>query len=489
MADSHHTRRSLYSHQREWMAIAASIVGLCVFVVVIGIVTLSLRERLRAQIVSRDAAVLSSVAQFETKRARATKSDYETFLANESMEDRLLEALLDVSSLNGVVALRVFDANGNFLDAAPSAFVRGGVDETDLVLLRALKPAGHFHPNARLDDYFYPSKNTTVASESRTVPLLEVVVPIYETGGKLQGVGQFLLDGAPTQAAFAELDRNLVKQAGLALSAAFVLGCGLIGWSFWNLHRGNLLLLARTRELARANRELSLRSRVAALGSITANLLHGLKNPLASLSMYVAERRRLGEGTDEGLADADEAARRMGRMIEESVAILAQDAGDERFDYTLVEIGEVVLNRCNPTSKAKGVLLEQCSIPDVVIDNRRGNLLALAAVNLTQNAVEATPQGGKVELKWSLSQDRKRVILTVADSGCGLPENMHRDPFKTVRSSKKGGSGVGLAIAAQLVKQMDGELTLAYTGEKGTAFSICLSTEPSTFPVKNDTSM
>jgi nitrogen-specific signal transduction histidine kinase len=60
----------------------------------------------------------------------------------------------------------------------------------------------------------------------------------------------------------------------------------------------------------------------------------------------------------------------------------------------------------------------------------------------------------------------------VADTGRGLPEALRVDPFHPVKSGKKGGSGVGLAIAAHLAGQADAGLTLENTGASGTVFAL-----------------
>jgi signal transduction histidine kinase len=449
-------------------ALVLSLAGLTVFAAVVALVAILLRERLRTQIVARDAAVLSSVTALEMDRARALNTNYALYLGGTG-EDALLSALLNVSRLDGVVALRVFDGEGHFVDAAPTNFVVGGLSTEDLSTLRILKPVSHYREAANLSDFIY--ENHASAIPSNPVPILEVLVPIYERNGTdLKGVAQFLLDGRATALAYRELDRNLILQTTLALFAAFVVGGGLVSWSFFKLHRSNLLLSARTRELARANRELALRSRISAIGSVTAHLLHGLKNPLAALSMYVEERRK-NAGGEEGLEDAGEAIRRMGGMIEESVSILGQDAGDERFDYALSEIGEVILSRSGKPAAERGVHLESSPAPEANVDNRRGNLLALAAENLLRNAIEATPEGKTVRLDW-ITSPGGCVKLTITDSGPGLPQAIAADPFKPVRSGKRSGSGVGMAIAAQLVSQMGGTIALETSGPCGTVFTI-----------------
>lgn len=484
----HSPKRALEAQRTPRRALLLALLGLGVFVGVLLGVSLSLRQRLRGQILARDAAVLSALALLEVEKADSQALAY--YGLKSADEESMLEALLDVSRLDGVVAFRVFDAQGQtLLDAVPTSFVRGELSPEDVdTLQKTRKPLSHFHPQSSLGRYFYLSGANEAQENDRPLPVLEVLVPVHRrSSSELEGIGQFLLDGEPTEAAFAELDRNLALQAGFALLAALFLGGGLLLWSFLSLNRGYRLLYARTRELARANRELALRSRVSAIGAVTANLLHGLKNPLAALSLYVEERRRAGVA-EEGLDDAGEAARRMGRMIEESVAILAQEEGGERFDYTLGEVAEVVLDRAQRNAKERGVSLSCANVlSEITIDNRRGNLLALAAVNLVQNAVQASEAGQEVALEWNLETSEgvgddngqitgavegTCVCLRVRDAGAGLPEAMRVDPFQPVRSVKKGGSGVGLAIAAQLVRQMEGTLELEHTGEQGSVFAV-----------------
>ncbi len=449
------------------LAILACVAALCLLLAVMAGVTMVLRGSLRAQILGRDAAILGSVAVYEAERTEALELKYTG--SSSGAADRVLTALLDVSRLDGVVALRVFDEEGAFMDAVPATFVRGGIEEGDLATLRNLRPVSRFHPKARLDSFLVSDAKTA----SEAVPLLEVIVPVYTRGDRrLLGIGQFLLDGAPTAKAFAELDKNLLSQAGAAFAAAILLGGGLIGWSLWKLRSESRRLMLRTRELARANRALALRSRVSAIGAVTANLLHGLKNPLAALSLFVEERRR-GAGADgDDAGEASAAVRRMGRMIEESVSILAQEEGGERFDFALSEVAAVVKDRTKARAAERGVTLVEAPSPQASLDNRCGNLLTLAAVNLVTNAVEASPKDSTVRLFWEADAVAGRGIFRVEDSGCGLPEAMRADPFRPVKSAKEGGSGVGLAIAAQLAGQMGGEIRLESSGETGTVFSI-----------------
>lgn len=446
------------------MAPAACLASVAVFAGVVVLLTLGLRTRLRAQILERDAAVLHSVVQLEVERAIG--GDYGGIV----LEDDPLGTLINVSQLDSVVALRLFDAGGAFFDAAPMSFLRGDVTPADLATLRGMRTVARFHPRADLRDYFY-EPDADPATPVNRVPLLEVLVPVHPRGSSsLLGVAQFLLNGETTAQAFAQLDANLARQALAALLAGLLMGGGLLAWAFWRLQHANGMLRRRSLELLDANRELTRTAKTSAIGSVTAHLLHALKNPLASLQLYMEMQRETG-GTDaEALESAGDAARRMQRLIHDAVAVLRQEETGEQFTFTLDEVAAIVGERCRGMAAFRGVRLVLEPAPAVELDNRRGNLLALAAINLAQNAVEATPEDGTVTLSWA--QQGGGITLTVRDTGPGLPGALQADPFKPGVSAKGDGGGVGLSITRQLVRHMGGDVRLLGTGPTGTTFEV-----------------
>ena len=87
--------------------------------------------------------------------------------------------------------------------------------------------------------------------------------------------------------------------------------------------------------------------------------------------------------------------------------------------------------------------------------------------NLGQNAIEANAQS----LRISLKGDKKNIHIDIADDGPGLPTQAKRSLFKPFApSSKVGGSGLGLSISQELIKQHNGSLTLAQSNANGTTF-------------------
>ena len=91
-------------------------------------------------------------------------------------------------------------------------------------------------------------------------------------------------------------------------------------------------------------------------------------------------------------------------------------------------------------------------------------------LNLCKNAIEAMPEGGCLTLKSYHSG--QAMVLEICDTGVGVPEDM--DVFELFRTTKPGGSGLGLPIVQQIISAHNG--TIDYTTEPGhgTTFKISL---------------
>ena len=129
--------------------------------------------------------------------------------------------------------------------------------------------------------------------------------------------------------------------------------------------------------------------------------------------------------------------------------------------------------------EAKGITLITsipAGIPNVLVDEDR---ILQVLINLTGNALQYTPSGGKVTI--SAGQEKNEVRFTVADTGIGIsPEHLPRlfTRFYRVEKSRtrtSGGSGIGLTIAQSLVIAHHGRIWAESAGEgKGSAFHFTL---------------
>jgi two-component system sensor histidine kinase HydH len=99
-----------------------------------------------------------------------------------------------------------------------------------------------------------------------------------------------------------------------------------------------------------------------------------------------------------------------------------------------------------------------------------------ALINLGINALEAMPEGGRLDL--ALNHLDSRAVITIRDSGPGIPPE-HRDKIFTMHfTTKASGSGIGLYVARSVIESNGGELHLHSELGQGTRFEIDLPAQP-----------
>jgi len=93
-----------------------------------------------------------------------------------------------------------------------------------------------------------------------------------------------------------------------------------------------------------------------------------------------------------------------------------------------------------------------------------------ALLNLVRNAAEAMPGGGHVWLRTRSEQGR--VVVEVADDGPGIPPELRERLFDPFVSTKQGGTGLGLALTHQIVKDHGGAIRVSSTPGQGATFTL-----------------
>jgi two-component system sensor histidine kinase HydH len=93
-------------------------------------------------------------------------------------------------------------------------------------------------------------------------------------------------------------------------------------------------------------------------------------------------------------------------------------------------------------------------------------------VNLLQNAIEASPEGGAIELRLTASE--AGVQVTIADAGPGLAPGLRGRAFERGMTTKPKGSGIGLEVARGLARQHGGDVTLESPAGRGCEATLAL---------------
>lgn len=208
---------------------------------------------------------------------------------------------------------------------------------------------------------------------------------------------------------------------------------------------------------------------MSALRQVSTDIAHDLKTPIQRISVLLTDLSdRLTEGSDEAriaeraVVEAERAA-----AVFQSLLTIAQiEGGSAKVRFTTVNLSEVLTTFAEiytPTAEDSDHTLTLAPLPDapVVVQGDKA-LLGQLVANLIENGLRHTPSGSRITL--ALAQSPGEVILSVADTGQGIPESerenvLHR-LYQLERSRTTPGNGLGLSLVQAVVDLHDARLGL-----------------------------
>jgi len=230
-------------------------------------------------------------------------------------------------------------------------------------------------------------------------------------------------------------------------------------------------------------------ARLRAFREVARRVAHEIKNPLTSMRMAVDQLRRSGGQTDpKGLPSAVSDATASGRG-RAAVAVEVLEDETKRLERLAKEFAEFGRLPEGPRSEVDLVDLlidlGRSAVPPEVQVSVRANgepcrllgqydPLRRAFSNLLRNAAEA--MGGRGAIEVDLRRDGSGLAVTIADHGHGVPEELRQRVFEPYFSTKRDGTGLGLALVRQTIEAHNGTITVSDTPGGGATFSIVLST-------------
>jgi len=235
------------------------------------------------------------------------------------------------------------------------------------------------------------------------------------------------------------------------------------------------------RELNEAQARIIQSEKMAVVGTFASGLAHEVRNPLNSIALQlsVLERRvaPLPAPVAGQMKELVGVIREEVKRLDNLVGDFLQFSRSNRVQYrpaSLDALVDEVTRLLRPEARAAGVTLSRERIgepaPEVRVDPEK---MKQVVINLVQNAIEAMPDGGTVEVESGLVDGR--ALLVVKDTGPGLPEGL--DVFQLFVTTKARGTGLGLSIAQQIVLEHGGEIAATSEPGKGATFTVSLKVE------------
>jgi signal transduction histidine kinase len=247
---------------------------------------------------------------------------------------------------------------------------------------------------------------------------------------------------------------------GLQLVWAIALGGGLFLYVtlFWIVRRANRVIEEQSERLLEAEM-------LAVIGEMTGAIAHGIRNPLASI------RTSAELCQDDASPDVREAARDITNEVDrltEWVRQLLTYSQKEPARLEPVDLGPLIaaslagfereMQRCAVTLATD----IEVGLPPVRAERVR---LGHALNSLLANALEAMPNGGRLEVAAKLPAETRMVRLTIRDNGVGISRDQLPRVFAPFFTSKRKGLGLGLPLVKRIVTRFGG--TVSITSEPG----------------------
>ena len=234
---------------------------------------------------------------------------------------------------------------------------------------------------------------------------------------------------------------------------------------------GRSSILRDVTEMKRLQEELIRAQSLAAVGELAATVAHEIKNPLAGVSGAVQVLRDTMPADDPRRDIVGEILEQIARLdrIVRDLLVFARPAVPLRQEVDLQGSLARAWAAAEPRGAAQGIRfsVEGAERVRVSADAR---LLEQVWINLFQNAVEAMPDGGELQVRVRPAQDRLRV--EVQDSGSGVDPAHVRDVFRPFFTTKTRGTGLGLAISRKIVEAHGGTIDLESVPGRGTKVTV-----------------
>jgi two-component system, NtrC family, sensor histidine kinase HydH len=241
----------------------------------------------------------------------------------------------------------------------------------------------------------------------------------------------------------------------------------------------------KTEELKKTHERLVHSERLAAVGSMAGHVSHEIKNPLIAVGGLAQQLKRsphLDEKEREKLELITTEVSRLEKMLIE-VRDFTRPTTPNKVKTDINQVFRELIQLSGPVLLEHGIHTQTSlddSLPPFWFDPGQ---MKQVFVNLIKNAAEAMPEGGTLSIM--TRKERQGVMIQIADTGTGIDAKFKENLFRPFMTTKKKGTGLGLAVSYKLIQDHDGDITFESEADYGTTVIIRLPLEEENPHIEN----
>jgi len=219
--------------------------------------------------------------------------------------------------------------------------------------------------------------------------------------------------------------------------------------------------------------ELKKKEKLVVIGQMAAAIGHEIRNPLAALKGFTQFQQENYPNTNNYFPIMIEEIDRINSIVDDLMYI----GKPKKIKFEKASIEEIIaytLSITQQQAERQGITVETIiagPLPPLDCDEKQ---LKQVFINLIKNAIESMPEGGRIQIQVKVFEKQQKLLISIKDEGMGIAdENILNlgEPFFT---TKKDGTGLGLMVTNQIIKDHLGEIKIESVLKEGTEVNVVL---------------
>jgi PAS domain S-box-containing protein len=282
-------------------------------------------------------------------------------------------------------------------------------------------------------------------------------------------LGQIVLDAFALHQSVPQHEIELDRGRRIELSLDFIAESGE--------QLGALLTMRDAESVRRIENEIELSRRLAAIGRLTSGVAHEVKNPINAIVVHLEVLRekllQIDPETKRHMDVIGSEIHRLDRVVK-TLVDFTRPVELKLVDIDLRQIVDDVVSLAAPEASRQGVNIEAQLDSEPITVRVDADLIKQGLLNVVLNGVQAMPNGGL--LKVVAERMGQAARIQVEDTGEGIPPEVRDKIYNLYFTTKKSGSGIGLAMTYRVMQLHNGALDFESQVGKGTTFRMLLPT-------------